>query len=94
MPGVAASACCSAGFTGASSITSHSLSMRSRSRPFISRSWRCMNNRCSQASAQAPLSTTTSNHCPARPRSTWGALPSSGCAATAGMGTVGWIRSP
>ena len=52
-----------------------------------------MNNRCSQASAQAPLSTTTSNHCPARPRSTWGALPSSGCAGTAGMGTVGWIRS-
>ena len=54
----------SAGAIGASSITSQTLSMRSRSRPVISRSCRCMNRRCSQAVSQAPRPTTTSSHCP------------------------------
>ena len=63
--------------------------MRSRSRPLISRSWRCRYSRFSQAAAQAPLSTATSSHCPARLRKGSGADPFSGVADTAGIGTVG-----
>jgi len=64
MPGVAKRACANSGLMGPSSVTSHTLSRRSRSRPVISRSWRCMNKRSSQACSQAEGATTTKIHCP------------------------------
>ena len=83
----------SAGLKDSPSVMSQTLSMRSRSRPSISRSWRCMKSRLSQAVSQAEGPTVTNSHWPFNDCAST-ALPSSRCKARFGRPRVGVISVP